>query len=252
MIVRKKSFAGIFRLAIAGVLGLLSVCLATTLTKDELSTSPVYVGAVGAAISLLALTSGLRARKRLRLFRIDEHGLHLCQENSESASIAWTDVKAVRQCHGQLVLVDTNGVAHAYDCSKTSHTLCTIAGQCLDQLHRVNGVATLRESIKAHPPILCCGKCGKETEHLKDSVFFVVVFMYFYNFVYRKYSLTCPRCTRKTAYQVAAINVILANFLWPLIVLPYCLLQWLRSFRSGHSRSVLNQLTIQKVQELTT
>ncbi len=251
MIVRMNSFSGVFRLVLGGIIGFLSAIVVVELSRDELVVSQNLVGGVGAVISILLLGSGLRARRQLRVLRIDDQGIHSCQESSESQSLLWSDVKSIRQCHGKLIVVDHNHRAHEFDCSKTNPRLTDIAAVCLDHVCRAHGVATPRETVAANPPVLCCQKCGKETPHLKDSVFFVVIFAYVYAYVCRAQLLTCPKCTRKRAYLSAIINLVLANVLWPFIVLPLCLLQWIQSFRSGHSRAVVDQLANQMAQELT-
>ncbi len=105
--------------------------------------------------------------------------------------------------------------------------------------------------LLAAPPELCCQKCGKATSCLKGSLFFVIVVAYVYNFVFRKDSLTCPRCTRRSVYKSAMINLPSSNLIWPIIVLPFCTLQWFNSFRNGHSRSVIDMLENQRAKELT-
>jgi len=49
----------------------------------------------------------------------------------------------------------------------------------------------------------------------------------------------CPRCIRRALLGRTLVNVVLANVLWLPVVLPWHLIQALRSLRSGHSRNAL-------------
>jgi hypothetical protein len=51
--------------------------------------------------------------------------------------------------------------------------------------------------------------------------------------------------------KFAVINLVPSNFIWPIVVAPICLIQWLNSFRTGHSRAVIDVLEAHAIKELT-
>ena len=252
MIVRRRfQIRGAIRivLGVAGMLfTLLSLRFAIQRTPEA---TPVVVAAIEGLVSVLMFGSGLRARSMPPLFRIDELGFHFNLDSDEPKSIPWEDIQHIRQCGEYLTIFSTKEHPEVFHCHRLNKRIELIAAECLNQIHKINGRAPIRDAILAAPPELCCQKCGKATSSLKDSLFFVIVFAYVYNFVFRKGSLTCPRCTRRSVYKSAIINLPLSNLIWPIIVLPLCAVQWFNSFRNGHSRRVIDMLENQRVKELT-
>ena len=248
---RRFQFRGAIRIVL-GVVGMLFTVLTLQIAIQKTSeAAPFVVVAIEGFVSVLVFGSGLRARSKPPLFRLDELGFHLKLDSDEATSIPWEDVKHIRQCGEHLTIFSTNDNPEVFHCHRLNKSLELIAAECLNQIHKMKGLAPIREAILATPPELCCQKCGKATSSLKDSLFFLIVFAYVYNFVFRKESLTCPRCTRRSVYKSAVINLPLSNLIWPIIVLPLCAFQWLNSFRNGHSRCVIDMLESQRVKELT-
>ncbi len=252
MIVRRKfQFLGAIRIVL-GVAGMLFTLFSLHIAiQRSPETTPFIIAAIEGVVSVLVFGSGLRARSKPALFCIDELGFHFNLESDEPRLIQWSEVTHIRQCGEHLTIFSTNDNPEVFHCYKLNESPELIAAECLNHIHRINGLASIRDAILAAPPELCCQKCGKATSSLKGSLFFVIVFAYVYNFVFRKESLTCPRCTRRSVYKSAIVNLPLSNLIWPIIVLPLCTFQWFNSFRNGHSRCVIDMLENQRVKELT-
>lgn len=252
MIVRRRfQFRGAIRIVL-GVAGMLFTLLSLRIAIQRTSeVTPFVVVAIEGLISVLVFGSGLRARSKPPLFRIDELGFHFNLDSDEPGLVQWSEVIHIRQCGEHLTIFSTNEHPEVFHCHKLNKNIELIAAECLNQIRKACGLAPIRDSILAAPPELCCQKCGKATSSLKGSLFIVIVFAFVYNFAFRKESLTCPRCTRRSVYKSAIINLPLSNLIWPIIILPLCACQWFNSFRNGHSRSVIDMLENQRVKELT-
>jgi hypothetical protein len=89
-------------------------------------------------------------------------------------------------------------------------------------------------------PLVRCGTCGEATDSIKqyrmfDYLLFLGIFA-----VWRTVVRTgCPRCIRRDVLGRTLINIVLANLLWFPVVLPWHVIQALRSLRRGHSKNVL-------------
>jgi hypothetical protein len=85
-----------------------------------------------------------------------------------------------------------------------------------------------------------CGTCGEATDSIKqyrmvDYLLFLGIFAAWRTVV----RIGCPRCIRRDLLGRTLVNIVLANVLWLPVVLPWHLIQALRSVRRGHSKNAL-------------
>lgn len=252
MIIRNKfQFRGAIRITL-GLIGFVLMSLALWKAVDDGLEAYVYgLPIVVGVLASFLLVSGLRARCRLPMYRLDQNGFHCELEADLPKEIRWQDVIVVRHCGDALTLVSNNGEANSFDLKESNQRIETIVAECLAHFRRSNGLAPVRDSVIAAPPALCCQVCGVSTENLKAGVSFVILFAYMFAWVWRKQSMACPKCTRKNVYKLALINLLSANLIWPIVVVPICLIQWVSSFRTGHSRAVIDALEARAIKELT-
>lgn len=252
MIIRNKfQFRGAIR-SFLGVCGLVLASLALWKAFDDgleayVFGLPIVIG----VLSLFLLVSGVRARCKPPVYRMDERGFHYDVGSHLSKEIRWQHATAVRRSGDRLILVSNDGEAHSFVLSDLNHGIDKIVSECLARFRQSAGLVPVRDTILAAPPVLCCQDCGESTENLKTRVSFVIVFAYLFGYVWKKQSMACPRCTRKSAYRFALINLLPANLIWPIVVVPICLFQWASSFRSGHSRAVIDALETRAIKKLT-
>jgi hypothetical protein len=98
-----------------------------------------------------------------------------------------------------------------------------------------------------NPGALPCPVCGEPTEHLKQYRFVAWMVFYLIGATYSTaYYRGCPRCVRRVIAKRAAWNVLPANLLWVALVLPWALVLIAASYRKGHSRDVLRNISPQE------
>lgn len=89
-----------------------------------------------------------------------------------------------------------------------------------------------------------CPECGKYSDSIKcyripDLWLCLVIFVRWAT----QGKVCCPSCMRKQILLHGfTYNIITANFLWLFILLPWCLVQFLRTFTHGHSHEVVEIL----------
>ena len=89
-----------------------------------------------------------------------------------------------------------------------------------------------------------CPACGVSTDSLKQYRFISWIVFYLIGATYRSAIYrACPGCMRKFVAQRAAWNLIPANILWFALVLPWGLGLVVASFRKGHSRDVIRNIS---------
>ena len=82
-----------------------------------------------------------------------------------------------------------------------------------------------------------CPECGRLTDSIKSFMLphillFLVCFISWQNIRY----VCCPHCMRKHIFiKGFTYNILLSNFLWPFIILPWSIIQLIRSYNKGHS-----------------
>jgi len=90
---------------------------------------------------------------------------------------------------------------------------------------------------------LACPSCGRPSDSLKQYRYVTWMLCYLVGFAYQlAYYQGCPACVRKFVIRRAAWNLIPANVLWLVVVLPWGLGLIFASFAKGHSRTVVRGL----------
>lgn len=82
-----------------------------------------------------------------------------------------------------------------------------------------------------------CPECGQLTDSIKH---FVLPHIWLFLWCYIRWQnieyTCCPRCMRKhILIKGFTYNILSSNFLWPIIILPWSIIQLIRSYRKGHS-----------------
>jgi hypothetical protein len=91
--------------------------------------------------------------------------------------------------------------------------------------------------------VLGCPTCGQPTDSLKQFryVSWVVFYLAGASWQTAHYQ-ACPSCMRRLVGGRMAWNLLPANVLWPVVVLPWGLRLIAESYRKGHSPEVLRQV----------
>ena len=95
------------------------------------------------------------------------------------------------------------------------------------------------------PVLLTCPACGKRTDSLKRyGVMKEVIFLLVFARSRRCAYTACPKCMRGMLLKdtFSPVNILLANLMWLLVVLPYSLALLIASTIPGHSRSVIQSI----------
>jgi hypothetical protein len=102
-----------------------------------------------------------------------------------------------------------------------------------------------RESVwLTEPCLLSCPACESDTDSLKQYRFFSWVVFYLVGAAYKMaFYRACPTCMRKLIVRRVAWNLIPANLLWFLLVLPWGLGLVGATLRKGHSRDVIRNIS---------
>lgn len=94
-------------------------------------------------------------------------------------------------------------------------------------------------ALPVHSGPLECPICRAPTLSLKKHTYLAyLVFIGIFAFWSVKHTLACPPCLRKELLWRLAFNTVLANVLWPIVVLPWNGILLALSFSAGHSRGV--------------
>lgn len=92
--------------------------------------------------------------------------------------------------------------------------------------------------------ILQCPECGRFSDSIKryriiDFCLFILIAA---NCRYVEYTC-CPDCMRKHILEKGfTYNIITANFLWLILILPWSIILILCSYSKGHSKAVLKDI----------
>jgi hypothetical protein len=89
---------------------------------------------------------------------------------------------------------------------------------------------------RQHRP-LECPECGRMTNSLKQYKYMsYLAFVWFFAFWNVKHALACPSCMRNDLLIKLTYNAVLANILWPFIILPWNVALFVMTFGEGHSK----------------
>lgn len=90
---------------------------------------------------------------------------------------------------------------------------------------------------------LPCPVCGQPTDSLKQYRYVNWVVFYLVGATYSQiYHRACPGCMRRFVARRAALNLLPANLLWFLLVLPWGVGLIVGTYRKGHSRDVIRHV----------
>lgn len=97
--------------------------------------------------------------------------------------------------------------------------------------------------MRLNPDLLPCPRCGQQTDSLKGYrlptfLLFILIAASF------KHGLVvgCPTCMRKELLKLSLINIIPANILFLVLLLPWYSIAAVLSTTKGHSGAVLKAL----------
>lgn len=86
---------------------------------------------------------------------------------------------------------------------------------------------------------IICPHCHQPSDSIKRSQIWLMVFVVFGYYLRRRTVTACATCMREQILSNAAMNLLTANILWPVIILPMSLYQYWRIREEGHDSSVL-------------
>lgn len=90
---------------------------------------------------------------------------------------------------------------------------------------------------------LTCPDCGRSTYSLKQYAFVdYVVFLVLAAAWQRTVHVACPACMRWFVARKSLINIVPANILWLVFLLPWTLILFARSYTKGHSKAVRERI----------
>lgn len=102
------------------------------------------------------------------------------------------------------------------------------------------------------PLKITCPECRQPSENIKRSQIFSLFFL----FVGARWQIrtftVCDECMRREIIKNGLINILTANVLFPFIILPTSVYQYIRSYEKGHSKGVVEELMNSlKAQQIT-
>ncbi len=83
-----------------------------------------------------------------------------------------------------------------------------------------------------------CPHCHAETDSMKYYTMPIFLFIFVAWMSWSKDELACPSCMRGKIAGYCALNIVTANVIWPFIILPWTIINVLRSCTKGHSSGV--------------
>ena len=98
---------------------------------------------------------------------------------------------------------------------------------------------------KLDPAAIPCPICSAPSAGIKRySMMYKLIFLGVAYSMQRGSYVSCPKCARKTLLKSAfsPLNILTANVMWPLAVVPYTLIMLTVSLIPGHSASVRKAL----------
>jgi hypothetical protein len=104
------------------------------------------------------------------------------------------------------------------------------------------GIPVPKPAAPGLPLFIDCPMCGQPTGNLKCYEMGIVVFLGCAVSWNIEGELGCPRCIRWKLLVYTLINLLTANVLWPIVILPINLIHLVASFCPGHSRKVADRL----------
>jgi hypothetical protein len=91
-------------------------------------------------------------------------------------------------------------------------------------------------------PLVICPECHQPSDSVKCFRMGFVLFLGIGAGAQWKNEYGCPSCMRPKIALFALINLLSANLIWPILILPMVIAHLVRSFQGGHSNAVMEQL----------
>lgn len=91
---------------------------------------------------------------------------------------------------------------------------------------------------------ICCPECGEPKSNIKRFVLFSYILFLLIGARFKTSAyICCSGCMRKRIIRnTFNLNILSANVLWLIVILPWNIIAFLCTFISGHSRHVINLL----------
>lgn len=97
----------------------------------------------------------------------------------------------------------------------------------------------------ADPPLLLpCPHCRQMTDSMKFVNTGTLLFLVLAWSVQRVRIAGCPTCCQKSLVKRAAVNTVTANVLWPIIYLPWTIINLRKTVKPGHDPELLKELDL--------
>ena len=86
--------------------------------------------------------------------------------------------------------------------------------------------------------IVSCPECGRHSDSIKRFIlpgrWTLFVYLFYSNVTYT----CCPHCMRKHILIQGFKNLITMHFFWPFFILPWMIVQYIRSYQKGHFKGM--------------
>jgi hypothetical protein len=89
---------------------------------------------------------------------------------------------------------------------------------------------------KTSPDQVRCTECGQYSDSIKRYTLGTLLFLFVFWVWSSRSETACPSCMRAKIASFCIVNLITANVLWPLIILPWTVILFLQTFTQGHSK----------------
>ena len=89
-----------------------------------------------------------------------------------------------------------------------------------------------------HDELVECPDCGQPSDSIKCYSTMILLFIWVFAMWFPKKEVACPSCIRGKITLFCLINIVTANILWPIIILPWALVLFCMSFTKGHSSEI--------------
>src|SRR4051794_25387563 len=105
-------------------------------------------------------------------------------------------------------------------------------GYCLHCGADVSAPRTVGAADTGHAagPLVRCPECGRPSDSIKCYRMGLILFLLVFWFSSTKNEVGCPSCIRGKIARFCLVNLLPANVLWPVLILPWSIILLLRSF----------------------
>jgi hypothetical protein len=90
---------------------------------------------------------------------------------------------------------------------------------------------------------IACPHCNRPSNSIKQCRFLGILFLFLFMVRQTRTVNACQSCMRGKILEHALINILTANILWPFIILPMSIYQFIRIRQPGHDDAILSEIT---------